>query len=282
MILPSGGRDPGSNPGGAIFIMVKYRILRKILRKLGFEQRRDKSEIIQDIFDKIKGKTYLEIGIAEGRNFVKVKAKNKIGVDPKIIPPKVRRKIKINRLIGKNIKYFQMKSNDFFKNEAEKLFKKNKSDVAFIDGLHEYHQVLRDVENCLKYLTDKGVIVLHDCNPHSEIVAMPEKVRNKVKKKREEAKDKIKKERLTETNVWTGDVWKAVVSIRSFKKEVKVFTLKSNRGLGIITRGNPENIINYSKKEIEEMTYADLEKNREKFLNLKDKEYLTEFLESLT
>ena len=34
--------------------------------------------------------------------------------------------------------------------------------VFFIDGLHEYAQVKRDIENSLNFLEPNGVILLHD------------------------------------------------------------------------------------------------------------------------
>jgi predicted O-methyltransferase YrrM len=40
-----------------------------------------------------------------------------------------------------------------------------KFDVIFIDGLHEEHQVDRDIVNSLQHLNPGGIIVLHDCLP---------------------------------------------------------------------------------------------------------------------
>ena len=40
-----------------------------------------------------------------------------------------------------------------------------KFDVIFIDGLHEYYQIRKDVINSLKYLDKNGYIVIHDLFP---------------------------------------------------------------------------------------------------------------------
>ena len=65
-----------------------------------------------------------------------------------------------------------MTSDEFFANEAAFLERRG-IDVALIDGLHTYGQVVRDVENTLRYLRDDGIIVLHDCNPGRASVAPP-------------------------------------------------------------------------------------------------------------
>ena len=49
-------------------------------------------------------------------------------------------------------------------------------------------------------------------------------------------------------------------------------------GLGIITKGEPENMLEFPKEEIMKMTYHDLEKDRTRILNLKDQSFLTQFL----
>ncbi len=98
-------------------------------------------EIIQKIIDKKNYENYLEIGCDKDMNFLKIKVKNKTGVDP---------------VSGGNIK---MTSDDFFK--TNKIF----FDCIFIDGLHIYEQTRRDVLNSIKFLSTDGVILIHDCLP---------------------------------------------------------------------------------------------------------------------
>ena len=45
----------------------------------------DRKEVIEAIFDRIKGETYLEIGVDQGDIFLSVNSEIKIGIDPK--PP---------------------------------------------------------------------------------------------------------------------------------------------------------------------------------------------------
>lgn len=114
-------------------------------------------QIIQKIIDETHAKTYLEIGISDGTCFEKINCDFKIGVDP-CAPYK--------KPFSEGEKYFQMTSDDFFINQENiSSIVKRGIDVVFIDGLHEYTQVMRDVDNCLHYLNRDGYIVLHDCNP---------------------------------------------------------------------------------------------------------------------
>ena len=40
-----------------------------------------------------------------------------------------------------------------------------KFDIIFIDGLHEYDQVKKDIVNSLKFIDEKGFILIHDLLP---------------------------------------------------------------------------------------------------------------------
>ena len=150
-----------------------------------------------------------------------------------------------------------MKSDDFFC-KHNMLFQKRKIDIAFIDGSHEYDQVIRDIKNCLNFLSKDGIIILHDCNPYTAEQAYPPDKRI--------------------TNAWMGEVWKAIVYFRSYYHKLNIFVLDIDCGLGVITRGKPHKVLTYSIDNIKDLSYKDLEKNRVEILNLKNIEYFNEFL----
>lgn len=56
-----------------------------------------------------------------------------------------------------------MTSDDFFASNTRTF------DLVFIDGLYEAHQVLKYINNALRFLNPNGTILMHDCNPLSEI-----------------------------------------------------------------------------------------------------------------
>jgi predicted O-methyltransferase YrrM len=43
-----------------------------------------------------------------------------------------------------------------------------KFDIIFIDAYHKYEQVVKDFENSIACLEDRGIIFLHDTDPYSE------------------------------------------------------------------------------------------------------------------
>lgn len=122
-------------------------------------------DIIKYYINKTNCQDYLEIGCDKNQVFKKINVKNKIGVDP---------------VRGGT---HRMTSDEFF-NQNKQTF-----DVVFIDGLHYYNQVGKDVINALKVLNSRGVILIHDMLPRTEteaIVPIPENPKG----------------------FWLGDVWK--------------------------------------------------------------------------
>ena len=221
-------------------------------------------EVIQKIIDKVGCNTYLEIGVRYGSVFLRVKAPRKLAVDPKFQIPFYKKLFFIKDSF-KN-KYFQKTSDDFFL-ENSNIFEKKKIDVAFIDGLHNYEQSLKDVKNCLKHLNEEGVIIMHDCNPTTEPMA--------------EESFEVFEKTPNSGKAWCGNVWKTIAHLRSAYSDLNVFVLDCDYGLGVITKGNQENMLEYNIDEIKSMSYEDMSKDRKNILNLKTPDYLYEFISKL-
>ena len=107
---------------------------------VSFEGRESRIDIVKSIIDKKKYNSYLEIGTFKDELFNKINCKYKVGVDP---------------VSGGNVR---KTSDDFFKTNSQKF------DLIFIDGLHHYKQVKKDIVNSLNALNDKGIILMHDCS----------------------------------------------------------------------------------------------------------------------
>lgn len=116
-------------------------------------------------------------------------------------------------------------------------------DIIFLDGLHHADQVYKDIINSLEVLSPNGTIIVHDCNPIRE-------------------EDQIVPRKYGK---WNGDVWKAWVQLRTLRPDLDMHVLNIDEGCGIIKRGKQEVLV-----VTEEITYANLEKNREEWLNLTD------------
>lgn len=105
-------------------------------------------------------------------------------------------------------------SQDFFASNTDTF------DLIFVDGLHHHEQVIEDVRNALGVLRPGGVIVLHDCLPLSCAAQYREQSQL----------------------IWNGDVWKALVEIRTWP-EVDTATCLIDHGLGIVVpRANADRL----------------------------------------
>ncbi len=142
---------------------------------------------------------------------------------------------------------------------SDAYFAKNnqKFDLIFVDGMHERSQVLRDVENSLERLNHNGTIVMHDCDPPSEA-----------------------RQRVPQGNQrgWCGDVWKSYVHLRT-RHDIDVACTTFDMGMGVI-RVRPNSEVLTLRKPAEEMTWNDLESDREKLLRRLPEEMLLRWIKN--
>lgn len=224
-----------------------------------------RTEVVQELIYSGSGQTYLEVGVSAGGSFIPVIARRKIGVDPSFYDLKCIKKLASNN--ASEVLMFEVSSSNFFNNQAG-LFENKPIDVAFVDGLHTYKQSLEDIENCLKYISKKGVIVVHDCNPYSPMMAEPANSYEEILQS-------------GWSGGWCGDVWKTILHLRSTRKDLQVLVLDSDYGLGLIRSGAPEDTLPFAQEEIRLMSYKDLDENRKSFLNLKRSDYFSQFIDNL-
>nr|WP_245848862.1 class I SAM-dependent methyltransferase [Mycobacterium palustre] len=209
---------------------------------------------------------YLEIGVSRGQAFQRISADVKIAVDPAFKLSERTRELADAK--ARETHYFETTSDAFFDDQTEFL-ERHPIDVALIDGLHTYGQVVRDVEQTLRYLRDDGVIFLHDCNPPFALAARPAASWDEFI---------AQQSGPLAIGVWNGDVWKAIVHLRSTRHDLLVGVLKCDQGVGFVRKGSPETSLSYSAEQVEALTYADLKADRQRLLNLKPARYLNEFL----
>lgn len=218
----------------------------------------DRQTILQALMSQKKLKNYLEIGVFNGHIFFRIPSTFKVAVDPEF-------QFDTMRKIGKTLlnpynlynQYFEKTSDAFFEQDAPRVFANNKVELSLIDGMHEYAYALRDIENTLRYMEPHGVIVIHDCNPLTKAAAC--------------SFAEWKARNFTDT--WNGDVWKAILYLRSQRDDINAFVLDTDHGLGIVTYGKPEKKMSFTPEQIDRLTYEDFNKNRADYLNLKPAEY---------
>jgi SAM-dependent methyltransferase len=152
---------------------------------------------------------YLEIGIEFGYTFFNTHFVDKIGVDP---DPKC--DSNSNTIIIKTT------SDMFF----ETLDTNKKFDVIFIDGMHHCENILRDFNNSIRFLNEKGIILIDDILPinYNEQLKIPIKhyYENGILKYGEE---------------WTGDVWKFVYHLlKNYQDKIRIAYFYNVNYRGII------------------------------------------------
>ena len=179
-------------------------------------------DLIEYLINKYEYSDYLEIGCDQDQLFSKVKIKNKTGVDP---------------ISGGNIR---KTSDEFFREN------KNKFDIIFIDGLHTYNQVKKDILNSINCLKDEGIVLVHDCMPDSL------------------SKQAVPRYRMS----WNGDVWKAIVDLRQ-NEYLEIYTCKIDQGIGVIKKKRNSSILKL-EKNIKDLKFEDYYKNYVKYLRVVD------------
>lgn len=133
---------------------------------------------------------YLEIGCDRNNLFSSVPVSHKVGVDP---------------VSGGTIR---STSDEFF------LVNREKFDVVFIDGLHEYPQVRRDVLNALEVVPVGGYVVLHDMLPSNWVEQHVPNI---------------------SPAAWTGDVWKLAFEIAN-TPGLEFSIIKIDHGVGVLRK----------------------------------------------
>ena len=177
-------------------------------------------DLIDYLIKKYDYKDYLEIGCDRDQLFSRIKLKNKIGVDP---------------YSGGNVR----KTSDDFFLENNKSF-----DLVFIDGLHTYAQVKKDILNSVKFLNTNGIILVHDCLP-----------------------DTMSKQAVPRYKMqWNGDVWKAIVDLRQ-NPDLDIYTCEMDQGIGIIKKRNNTSILKLST-EIEKLKFKDYFNNYKEYMRV--------------
>ncbi|MDH6247892.1 class I SAM-dependent methyltransferase [Mycobacterium sp. OTB74] len=227
-------------------------------------------EVVQQALDERAKPVYLEIGVSNGLAFRRIAADEKIAVDPAFRLSARSRRLADAKAYATH--YFETTSNAFFASQTAFLAERG-IDVALIDGLHSYEQVVRDVENTLRYLRDGGVIVLHDCNPATASIGSPATSYDDFR-----AHNRWWSLLWLTGPPWSGDVWKAIVHLRSTRDDLQIAVLKCDWGVGILRKGPPESRLSYSAAQIAALSYQDLATDRDRLLNLKPPTYFGEFL----
>ena len=147
--------------------------------------------LLEEIHQRLRPRTYLEIGVNEGHSLRTVLPGTRaVGVDPE---PLLRNPV--------DAAVFSLTSDEFFaRYDLRAVLEGVPLDLVFIDGMHLFEFVLRDLINVGRYATPTTTVLLHDCYPISAETATREHL----------------------TYLWTGDVWKIILCLKEYCPGVAV------------------------------------------------------------
>jgi SAM-dependent methyltransferase len=166
--------------------------------------------LVNLLISRNRNPSYLEIGCQSNSLFDSVPSNHKVGVDP---------------AAGGTVR---ATSDAFFENNTEYF------DVIFIDGLHTYEQVQRDVSNSIRFLKPGGYVALHDMLPGTWIEHHVPRI----------------------SEAWTGDVWKVAFEL-SRSRGIDFKIVKIDHGVGVfrVTKEKPQVLQLAEELEKEEFEY---------------------------
>tara|TARA_B110000977_G_scaffold80376_1_gene107622 strand:- start:390 stop:1061 length:672 start_codon:yes stop_codon:yes gene_type:complete len=221
-------------PKKKFFFSKVYHLLfkEKFNRKLvfNFPEKVSRLDLIKRAITKNNYQAYLEIGCDDDKIFNSINIK-KIGVDP---------------FSGGN---FRGTSDEFF------LQNKNKFDCIFIDGLHIYEQVKKDILNSIDCLSANGIIILHDCLPQTISAQAVPRYRY----------------------LWNGDVWKAVVEARTWN-QVNTVTVLVDQGVSIIKKNKNTDVLKIEIQNFKKLKFEDFYNNHKKYMRIVNYDDLEEYI----
>lgn len=187
-------------------------------------------DVLNRIARSIGAKTYLEIGCSDGECLSRIEIERKWGVDP--MP---------HWSAVKHCELFVSKTSDeFFDLDIEV---RDGFDLVFIDSDHRAEVAYREICRVMGYLSQDGVIVLHDSNPSTKEMQIVPPIQGE----------------------WTGDVWKAIARVRR-EGGHKVFTVNTDYGCAVVVPDEGDAPLPLPPDE--DLTWEYLDAHREEVLGL--------------
>jgi hypothetical protein len=161
--------------------------------------------LLNALHEHLTPRTYLEVGTETGASLA-LAGCDTIAVDPKF------------RLNGnatgdrKRTFFFQMPSDVFFATENVPRLLGRPLDMVFLDGMHRFEFLLRDLIGAESACHSRSLILLHDCVPLNPRMALRKWLPGGPAEKET-------------AGFWTGDVWKLLPILRKYRPELRIHVL---------------------------------------------------------
>jgi hypothetical protein len=160
--------------------------------------------LLELIHRELAPQLYLEIGVRNGTS-LRLSRCTSIGIDPEPALPSS---------FPKGLAIYDKTSDAFFESDAPHVIP-GKIDLAFIDGMHQFDYVLRDFINVERYSTSTSLVIVDDVFPNHPVQAR----------------------RVRESRIWTGDVWKLLVCLRTFRTDLVLIPVNTSPAGSLLIAG---------------------------------------------
>jgi hypothetical protein len=166
-------------------------------------------------------RTYMEVGTEAGGSLALA------GCDAIAVDPQFQLQVSATGNRRRTF-FFQMPSDAFFATENVRELLGRPLDMVFLDGMHRFEFLLRDLIGAEAACHPRSLILLHDCVPLNPRMALRQRL----------LADPSEGVLAT---AWTGDVWKLLPILKEYRPDLRVRVLDCPpTGLVAITRVNPE------------------------------------------
>lgn len=155
-------------------------------------------DLLVHLHEKLRPRTYLEIGVFTGQGLALSHAERSFGIDPDF---------KIQFELRGNIHLSKTTSDAFFEDPATPGLLGDKAiDLAFIDGMHLAEFAFRDFVNVERHMNAAGVVLIDDMLPRNSLEA---------------ARDRL-------TGLWAGDVFKVIQALTEHRPDLAVIPVNTS------------------------------------------------------
>jgi hypothetical protein len=169
--------------------------------------------VLRQLHERLKPQTYLEIGVKRGISLGLSQSRLTVGIDPH---PTAEAQALLSR---PDVALYTLTSDAFFaEHSRESVLKGATINLAFIDGLHQFDQVVRDFINVERWCSADSIVIIHDVIPPSETAAT----------------------RKHFPGPWSGDVWQIVSCLRDYRPDLDCLLVRAPpSGLLAVRNLNP-------------------------------------------
>jgi hypothetical protein len=165
-------------------------------------------------------RTYLEVGTETGSSLALA------GCDAIAVDPQFQLEVTATGDRRRTF-FFQMPSDTFFATESVRELLGRPVDMAFLDGMHRFEFLLRDLIGTEAACHPRSVILLHDCVPLNPRMALRQWLPGDPSE-------------TWTSSFWTGDVWKLLPILQKHRPDLRLHVLDCPpTGLVVITRVDP-------------------------------------------